>query len=105
MKSLTYALLPLALVSFAAVAQQRTDARTTEFNTPQGQVIVHTGQPEARQYPAPPPFSQLDTRGAGYITSAEADAYPPLANDFIHADSNRDGRVSRAEYTRWAKSQ
>ncbi len=104
MKLTTCALLPLALVSLAAFAQERTDSQTTVFQSPQGEVTVHTGQPEGRQYAPPPPFAQLDTRGVGYITSDEADAYPPLANDFIHADANRDGRVSRAEYDRWAKS-
>ena len=105
MKLSAYALLPFALCSMFAFAQAQTNSRTTTFNTPQGEVIVHTGQPEAQQYPPPPPFAQLDTRNAGYITSNEADAYPPLANDFIHADSNRDGRVTRAEYERWTKSQ
>ncbi len=105
MKLRTCALLTLTLCSTAAFAQQGTDSQTTTFQTAQGEVVVHTGQPEARQYAPPPPFAQLDTRGAGYITSNEAGAYPPLANDFIHADGNRDGRVTRAEYERWAKSQ
>ena len=104
MKS-TYALLPFALFSLAAFAQQRTDSQTTVFQSPQGEVIVHTGQPEGKQYAPPPPFAQLAISGDGYITSREAEAYPPLANDFIHADANRDGRVSRTEYARWAKSQ
>ena len=105
MKLPAYVLLPFALCSVVAFAQDQTDSRTTSFNTPQGEVTVHTGQPQGQQYPPPPPFAQLATRNAGYITSAEADAYPPLANDFIHADGNRDGRVTRAEYERWAKSQ
>lgn len=105
MKLSVYILIPLALCSIAAFAQQQTDSGTTTFNTAQGEVTVHTGQPAATQYPPPPPFAQLDTRNAGYVTSDEANAYPPLANDFIHADANRDGRVTRAEYARWAKSQ
>lgn len=105
MKRPAYILLPFALCSMIAFAQPQTDSHTTAFNTAQGEVIVHTGQPQATQYAPPPPFAQLDTRNAGYVTSDEANAYPPLANDFIHADGNRDGRVSRAEYERWAKSQ
>jgi len=28
---------------------------------------------------------------------------PPLANDFIQADRNRDGKVPRAEHERWLR--
>jgi hypothetical protein len=31
----------------------------------------------------------------------QAASYPPLANDFEHADSNRDGRISQREFERW----
>jgi hypothetical protein len=41
--------------------------------------------------------------GSKVITPAQAHAYPPLANDFIHADSNRDGTVDAAEYAHWLK--
>jgi len=51
----------------------------------------------------PPAFAQLAHRGAGFISADDADAYPPLANDFIYADANRDGRISKAEYERWAQ--
>lgn len=84
---------------------QGDDARTTTFQTPQGTLVVHTSQPPPASYGPPPAFAQLDRRHAGWLDSADADAYPPLANDFIHADSNRDGRVSKAEYARWAASQ
>ena len=42
----------------------------------------------------------LDGTATAYTTAQAAD-YPPLANDFIHADANRDGRVSKSEYDRW----
>ncbi|GAA0704131.1 hypothetical protein GCM10009105_00750 [Dokdonella soli] len=77
---------------------------TTTYDTRQGELIVHWGQPAPRSYGPPPAFAQLDRHGVGYITSDEADAYPPLANDFIYADTNRDGRISRAEYEHWLKS-
>ena len=62
-----------------------------------------------RSTPAPAPqigpapdFAQLSAGGKG-ITEAQAVAYPPLANDFLHADSNRNGSISKAEYQRWAR--
>lgn len=95
-------LIALSLASSMACAQETS---TAQYQTSQGELTVHSGQPLPRDYGSPPPFKQLDTRGSGFLTPAEADAYPPLANDFIHADANRDGRVSRAEYERWASHQ
>ncbi len=96
------ALVALSLASSMACAQETS---TAQYQTPQGELIVHSGQPQPHDYGPPPSFAQLDTRGSGFLTATEADAYPPLANDFIHADANRDGRVSRAEYERWASRQ
>ena len=104
MKLRTCLLLSLSLTCVAAFAQDNNDTSTATYQTAQGQLVVNSGQSAAKQYGAPPPFATLDQSGAGYITSAEADAYPPLANDFIHADLNRDGRVSKSEYRRWAQS-
>lgn len=95
-----HVLLPLTLCCASAFAQQ--DSHTTTFETAEGPLTVTSGQPAPRSYGPPPSFAQLDRRGAGYLTGAEADAYPPLGNDFIYADSNRDGRISKAEYDRWA---
>lgn len=89
----------LLLASASASAQDR----STTYQTPQGELIVNSGQPQPRDYGPAPPFAQLDRNGSGYIGSDQADAYPPLANDFINADGNRDGRISRAEYERWAR--
>jgi hypothetical protein len=95
----------LAVCCAAAFAQDNPpDSQTTTYNTAQGPLIVHSGQPAARDFGPAPAFAQLDRRGAGYVTADEADAYPPLANDFIHADANRDGRVTRVEYERWLRS-
>jgi hypothetical protein len=78
------------------------DNHSTTYRTDEGPLTVNWGQPQPRNFGPAPPFAQLDTRGTGYITSDEADAYALLATDFIHADANRDGRISRAEYERWA---
>jgi hypothetical protein len=55
--------------------------------------------PAAPAGPAPD-FAQLSQNGKS-ITEAQASAYPLLANDFRYADANRDGRISKSEYTRW----
>ncbi|KRE92489.1 hypothetical protein ASG87_00820 [Frateuria sp. Soil773] len=73
---------------------------TASMNTPQGEVTVHSGMPPAPSFGPPPDFSQL-ANGGKSISSDQAVAYPPLANDFIHADHNRDGRISKSEYQRW----
>jgi opacity protein-like surface antigen len=90
------------LCSFAAQAQQVANPTSATYPTPDGPLTVHSGQPGPRQYAPPPPFAQL-ARGKGYITSADAEGYDLLANDFIHADGNRDGRISQAEYERWVR--
>ena len=92
------------LCSFAAQAQQATtNESSATYPTADGSLTVHSGQPGPRQYAPPPAFGQL-ARGKSYITSSDAEGYDLLANDFIHADGNRDGRISQAEYERWARS-
>ena len=94
----------LALASFSVMAQQgTTDESTAVYQTPQGQLTVHSSQPGARSYAPPPPFNEL-SHGKAFITSEDAAGYDLLANDFLYADSNHDGRISRAEYDRWVRS-
>jgi hypothetical protein len=109
MKSPIGLLAPLALSCACAFAQQSgtyatsdANTHTTTYQTPQGPLVVNSGQLDARQYGPPPAFAQLASGGTGYLTADEAGSYPPLANDFIHADRNRDGRISKAEYARWS---
>lgn len=85
----------------AASAQDANDRQTAVYPTDQGKLVVHTGQPAAQDAGPAPTFAQLDRRGVGYLSSEDAAGYPLLANDFIYADSNRDGRISKAEYKRW----
>lgn len=92
-----------ALCAFAVQAQQVANPSSATYSTPDGPLTVHSGQPGPRQYAPPPPFEQL-AGGKSYITPADAEAYDLLANDFIHADGNRDGRISRAEYEHWTRS-
>lgn len=96
-------IIPTALLVLACANAGAQDHSIT-YPTAQGEVTVNSGQPQPRDYGPPPPFAQLDRAGRGALGSDDAEAYPPLANDFIHADGNRDGRISRAEYERWARN-
>lgn len=73
---------------------------TATLDTPTGELVVRSSMPPAPPAGPAPSFQQLSDDGTS-ITEDEAAAYPLLANDFIHADRNRDGRVSRSEYERW----
>ena len=86
----------------ASPAPAGSTAASTVFQTPQGEVTIRSTLPPAPTHAAPPPFSQLAGKGKS-ITPEQAAAYPLLANDFDYADSNRDGRISEAEYARWVK--
>jgi hypothetical protein len=55
--------------------------------------------PVADAGPAPD-FAQLAAGGKS-ISREQASAYAPLANDFDHADRNRDGKISKSEYMHW----
>ncbi len=72
------------------------------YQTPQGEFTVRSAPAPAPAIGPAPAFQQLAAGGKG-ITEAQAEAYPPLANDFIHADHNRNGSVSAAEYQQWMK--
>ncbi|ODU33814.1 MAG: hypothetical protein ABS97_10865 [Lysobacteraceae bacterium SCN 69-320] len=98
--------IPLTLVLCclaAGAAAQSTDdgLREQRYPSPRGDLIVRYGQPPAKSWGPKPAFESLDRNGDGSIDENEASGYPPLANDFIYADKNRDGRLSRREYERW----
>jgi hypothetical protein len=90
----------LALVAGAALAA---DTRTREYDTPDGHLIVTYGQPESRPAGPPPDFEALDRDHNGQVDEAEARGYAVLANDFINADLNHDGRISTREYAAWLR--
>ncbi|TAM64575.1 MAG: hypothetical protein EPN49_00170 [Rhodanobacter sp.] len=75
---------------------------TAVFQTPQGEVTIRSVPAPAPTFGPAPSFKQLSAGGKA-ITAEQAAAYPPLANDFIHADSNKNGSISKAEYERWVK--
>ncbi|MDF4025412.1 hypothetical protein P3W24_10595 [Luteibacter sp. PPL201] len=78
------------------------DTTSDTMKTPQGPVTVNSGPGPAAPAGPAPDFKTL-SGGKGGITPTQAAAYPLLANDFEYADSNRDGRISKAEYEKWLK--
>ena len=91
---------PAAPTAPAAPAAPTADQAS--YQTPQGELTVRSTPAPAPQIGPAPDFAQLSAGGKG-VTEAQAVAYPPLANDFLHADSNRNGSISKAEYQRWAR--
>lgn len=81
-----------------------TTGHSVSMNTSQGEVTVQSAMPAPPTFGPPPEFSQLASNGKS-IDETQAAAYPPLANDFLHADRNRDGRISKREYERWTSHQ
>ncbi|MFC5525118.1 hypothetical protein ACFPPA_05120 [Rhodanobacter ginsengisoli] len=90
---------PAAATSAAAPATA-TPTATATLNTPSGELVVHSVMPPPPEAGPAPDFKQL-SGGGKYITEDQAAAYPLLANDFLYADHNRDGRISKSEYEHW----
>jgi hypothetical protein len=72
------------------------------YPSPQGAVVVQTAPAPAPTIGPAPTFEQLSGGGKS-ISPEQASAYPPLANDFINADTNRNGSISKTEYANWLK--
>ena len=89
------------LVSAGAFAQDQ----TVQFTQPDGtRVTLTSGQPAPDHYGPPPAFATLDTNHTGRITREQAQAYPPLLNDFDYI-AHHASNITKAQYERWVKTQ
>lgn len=93
--------------SIPAPAQQSSTAASqsndsASFTTSQGQVTINSTMGQAPSTASPPSFEQL-SGGKKYITKEQANAYPPLANDFLYAAGPNGKRISKAQYEHWVK--
>lgn len=86
----------------SSAATSSPDTSSATFQTPQGLVVINSSPAPAPTFGPAPDFDQLSGGSKG-ITAEQAASYPPLANDFLNADSNKDGKVSKSEYARWVK--
>lgn len=89
------------ILTGASFAQDNSGQDGQGGQTPPPIVTVRSVPPQAPQIATPPPFSQLSGGGKS-ITQEQADAYPPLANDFLNA-SHGAQRISKAQYEAWLK--
>jgi len=74
---------------------------SAQFNSAQGQVTVNSSVPAVKDAGPPPDFATL-ANGKAYVTEDDASAYPPLANDFLHA-SGGSHHLNKTAYARWLK--
>lgn len=107
MSALAIAGVLIAGASFAQSAPAQASSTpapiaSASYQTPQGELVVNSVAAPAPTFGPAPDFKQL-SGGSKWITEDQASAYPPLANDFINADSNKDGKISQSEYARWSK--
>ena len=104
MDSRITALLIFAATLAAAPLAQADDTHARNYETPKGELTVTYGQPDLQRAGPPPEFGAVDRDGNGSVDMEEAHAgYYLLYNDFIHADLNRDKRISAREYSSWLK--
>jgi len=85
-----------------AMTPASTGADSATYPTAHGTLVVNSVPAPVPSYGPAPTFEQLSGGGKA-IAAAQAAAYPPLANDFIHADRNKDGKISKSEYAHWVK--
>lgn len=105
----------IALMANAAFAHDPPTSPPTDSSRPDevktsvtmptetGTKTVRSGMPAQAEAGPAPAFAILDKQMRGYLDPTDAKAYPLLATDFIKADANRDGKVSKQEYENWAK--
>ena len=72
------------------------------YQTAQGEVVINSVPTAAPTIGPAPDFEQLSGDSKG-ITAEQVASYPPLANDSLHADSNKNSRINQSGYTRWVK--
>ncbi|RAP57369.1 hypothetical protein [Oleiagrimonas sp. MCCC 1A03011] len=70
------------------------------YHTRQGTLIVKSSMPAPPKYGPAPTFAALDSNHNGRLNAEEANAYAPLANDFLYV-SHGTKTISRGAYRRW----
>jgi hypothetical protein len=87
----------------AAVSDSQAQVTSTAqtVSATDNQVTLRSVQTPALRYGPKPSFDALDINHDGVISESEADAYPPLANDYLYVARKGSRGVTHAEYDRW----
>ncbi|MEO8010648.1 MAG: hypothetical protein ABI650_03280 [Dokdonella sp.] len=99
MKRLVVLMIMVTVMSSTAFAQST--PRETRYAREGGELILRTGETSYRPSGPAPSFAELDRNGDRTISADEANGYTLLANDFLKADGNHDGRIGSREYANW----
>lgn len=88
---------PATTMQSSVPANGGTDSTT--FHASQGQVTINSTMGQTPSTASPPSFEQL-SGGAKVITREQADAFPPLANDFDYV-AGHSGHITKSQYEHW----
>ncbi|HJT98593.1 MAG TPA: hypothetical protein VJ696_09780 [Rhodanobacteraceae bacterium] len=77
---------------------------TNPSMTPRSNMQPQANRPGMPSSTMPPDFTTLDRTGAGYLTQQDAAMNPWLKGHFTMCDTDKNGQVTRAEYTGCAKN-
>lgn len=87
----------------SATGQKTAVITELQDNNGQQMIVCSThGSSMVEKMGPPPSFKDLDQGHKGYLTEKDAEAYPPLANDFLDV-SHETHRISRASYENWVR--
>lgn len=90
-----------ALLLLLSCAASAGEMYSKTYERPEGPLTVSWGPPPAMPHQGQPDFDALDSNGDGRLNLAETESHRLLHSDFIYADGNRDGGISRKELARW----
>jgi hypothetical protein len=91
---------PATTAQSSMPANGGTDSAT--YHSSQGQVTINSTMGQTPSTASPPSFEQL-SGGSKVITKEQANAFPPLANDFSYVAGHSD-HITKSQYDHWLQN-
>ena len=82
-----------------AAAQTQKPSATSETAKPSTMAPARAGEDDMAE------FAKLDRNNDGFIEKAEATMEPKLLGKWTDADANKDGKISKEEYTAFERKE